>query len=50
VIYARYLQQYDQAKRHLSECLPRLGDERQRSQCEEWLAHIAEHESGGGPG
>lgn len=42
VIYARYLQQYDQAERHLTECQPRLADERQRSQCEEWLAVIAQ--------
>jgi membrane associated rhomboid family serine protease len=48
VVYARYLEQYDLAERHLSECLPRLTDERQRSQCEEWLAVIAEKKGGTG--
>jgi membrane associated rhomboid family serine protease len=50
VIYARYLQQYDMAERHLRACQQQLVDERQRSQCAEWLDVIAQAKASPGPG
>jgi len=37
ILYARYLEQYEPACRHLAEALPRLVDERQRQACRHWL-------------
>lgn len=37
IVYARYLQQYEPAKRHLEETLGRMVNDQQRQQANQWL-------------
>lgn len=40
IIYARDLQQYGAAEKHLSACVDRLKGEDRRHQCRQWLEHV----------
>lgn len=48
IIYARYLQQYEPARRHLEACAPRLANPDLREQAAHWLA-VAQAAVGGAP-
>ncbi len=49
IIYARYLQQYEPAKRHLEEILGRLTNDQQRQQAMQWLDVARDALGGAGP-
>jgi len=48
IIYARYLQQYEPARRHLEQSVDRLTNDQQRQQANEWL-EVVRNALGPGP-
>ncbi|NOS99491.1 MAG: rhomboid family intramembrane serine protease [Phycisphaerales bacterium] len=43
IIYARDLQQYGAAEKHLSACVDRLKGDDRKNQCQQWLDHVRQY-------